>query len=637
VYPSEEGLSIFFRDITEARVAEQQSRQSRERLELALEAGEVGFWEWDLSSGEVFLSKQWKRQLGYEDHEIRNEWSEWESRLHPDEGATVVRQVRASALRDDGYHEIEFRLRHRDGSYRWMLSRATNHVDDQGGRRIHRGVHIDITQKKHADEERSIAQRRLHEIVSSLRDGFVALDRTWRYTFVNDAAARLLDRSRDDLIGRNIWDVFPEALDLPFHDVCLRAMQEREPLRLDQYYAPQSRWYRNHFYPTVEGIAIFFEDVSEQKRLETQLADERERYMATFEQPAIGIMHLALDGTLTRINRRMCELLGYQRTELIGKRFQDFTDTSEIERVLSQARSAPATPTQSLERTWTHRTESRFRCRGGRSFYGEFTIALVPNEGDRSAYLVCMVQDISDRKHAQALVEESRRRLSMFAQKLNDAVEQERARISREIHDELGQALTSLKMDLGWLRRRLGEYLPGGPVQLDERLRTMSRFLDETLGTVRRLATELRPALLDNLGLAAALHAQIRHLAARYDIDVEHHLESDLLLTREQATGLYRIAQEALTNIARHANASRVRARLELEGDSVLMEIEDDGIGFDPEMQSSYSLGLVGMAERARLLGGEAEIFSHPGGGTQVRVRVPLSEATEVLSNSAEN
>ncbi len=619
IYPALEGLTCLFGDITQRKLAERTLRQSKAQQELA--RWEVGVWEWDLRRDEVYLSREWKSQLGHADHEIDNGFVEWERRLHPDDREEVMRRLRAAA-----YHaapgerfELEYRMRHRDGSYRWILSRGMLRSDASGAPTLLCGVHLDITDRKRAEQERSTVQRRLKHIISSIRDGFVTLDRDWNYTYANDAAAHLLGRSREDLIGHNVWALFPEMRHLPFHDACVRCMQQREPVQLDQYYAPHYRWYRNHFYPTDDGIAIFFEDFTARKRLEAQLADERERYRATFEQPAIGILHVALEGTITRCNERMAEMLGYERLDLVGQDFARILAEPQPGLFLEDVQDPARGRARRL-------VQCRFQRRGGECFWGEMTLAFVPGEGERSGYVVCMVHDISDRKRAEALLDESRRRLDAFAQQLTEAIEQERARISREIHDELGQALTRLKMDLGWMRRRLGESgQSSGPVAT--RVVEMGRFIDETLVSVRRLATELRPALLDNLGLAAALNAQLRQLGAQADIEVTQHLESDLPLTSEQATGLYRIAQEAVTNIVRHAGARSVRCALFLDDDGVTMEIQDDGCGFDLSLPRQRGLGLVGIAERARLLGGSAAVESEAGRGTLVRVHLPAATA----------
>jgi len=619
IYPSPEGLTYFFRDITQRKHAERTLRDSKAQQELA--RWEVGVWEWDLQSGRVYLSPEWKSQLGHADDEIANTFEEWEQRLHPEEREDIVGRLRTATARftSGERFELEFRLRHKDGGYRWILSRGELHADPAGTPVLLRGVHLDITDRKRAEQERGDVQRRLQHIIASIRDGFVALDRDWNYSYVNDAAAQLLGRPREELVGHNIWALFPELKHLPFHDACMRCVQQREPMHLDQYYAPHFRWYRNHFYPTDDGVAIFFEDFTVRKRLEAQLADERERYRATFEQPALGILHVALEGTITRANARMADMLGYGRLDLVGVDFARILGEPQAREFLEDVQRPARGSAGRL-------VQCRFLRSDGERFWGEMTLAFVPGEGERSGYVVCMVHDIEDRKRAETLLEESRQRLNVFAQQLTEAIEQERARISREIHDELGQALTRLKMDLGWLRRRLGESgQTGGPVA--ERVLEMGRFIDDTLVSVRRLATELRPALLDNLGLAAALNAQMRQLSAQADIEVTQHLEPDLPLSSEQATGLYRIAQEAVTNIVRHAQARSVRCVLFLDQEGVTMEIQDDGRGFDMAAQPRRGLGLVGMAERARLLGGSAAVESEPGRGTLVRVHLPTETA----------
>jgi len=620
IYPTHEGLTYFLRDITQRKLSERSLRDSRVRQELAL--WEVGVWEWDLRNDTLYLSPEWKSQLGHADHEIGNSFDEWQQRLHPAECEEMVRRVRWAAQpgRTSDRFELEFRMRHKDGSFRWILSRGVTQSDAAGEPALLRGVHLDISDRKRAEQERSEAQRRLQHIISSIRDGFVTLDRNWNYTYVNDAAALLLGRRREELVGHNIWSLFPESRMLPFHDACMRCAQLREPVQLDQYYAPHFRWYRNHFYSTDDGVAIFFEDFTARKRLEAQLADERERYRATFEQHAIGILHVALEGTVTRSNERMARMLGYERIDLVGLACSAILIEPDVREILDDVQHPSRGGASRL-------IQCRFRRRTGEAFWGEMTLAFVPGEGERPGYVVCMVQDISDRKQAETLLEESRQRLNAFAQQLTEAIEQERARISREIHDELGQALTRLKMDLGWLRRRLGENAQAGSL-VAERVLEMGRFIDETLVSVRRLATELRPALLDNLGLAAALNAQMRQLAAQAEIEVTQHLEPDLPLSSEQATGLYRIAQEALTNIVRHANARKVRCVLFLDNEGVTMEIQDDGRGFDSAVQPMRGLGLVGIAERARLLGGFAAVESEPGRGTLVRVHLPTETDT---------
>jgi len=210
---------------------------------------------------------------------------------------------------------------------------------------------------------------------------------------------------------------------------------------------------------------------------------------------------------------------------------------------------------------------------------------------------------------------------------LQTARETERAHIAREIHDEFGQALTALKMDLAWLTKRLSA---DGP-RLAEKASSMSDLIDTTIQTVRRVATELRPGVLDDLGLAAAIEWQAQDLADRTGIDCELCLsDEDIVLDRDLATAIFRIFQETLTNIARHAEATRVCIELEDRASELVLIVRDNGKGIvESQLFDSKSLGLIGMQERARAWGGEVTFQGVPGQGTTVTLRIPRTNVEE--------
>ncbi|HSB73069.1 MAG TPA: sensor histidine kinase [Candidatus Methylomirabilis sp.] len=201
--------------------------------------------------------------------------------------------------------------------------------------------------------------------------------------------------------------------------------------------------------------------------------------------------------------------------------------------------------------------------------------------------------------------------------------EEERARVAREIHDELGQTLTALKIDLAWWTGRL----PAEPPALRDTAQRMLALVDTTIQSARRLFTDLRPAILDELGLAAALDWLAKAFQERTGIQCGFIFkEEEVALDPEMATTLFRICQEALSNVERHAGATQVIIREERQADALLLSVEDNGKGItDREIAHRKSLGLMGMRERAILLGGELTILGRPGEGTTVTVRMPLS------------
>ena len=226
---------------------------------------------------------------------------------------------------------------------------------------------------------------------------------------------------------------------------------------------------------------------------------------------------------------------------------------------------------------------------------------------------------------AESAVQDSYAQLRALAARLQTIREEERTDIARELHDELGQALTALKMDVAVLKNGL----PPRNKKLRERAQNLSDQIDVTIKTVRRISSQLRPGMLDDLGLGPSMEWYAQEFQTRTGILVETNiLEQDLALDPAQATALYRIFQETLTNVARHANAARVQAKLELQDEGLRMEIADDGQGFDIEqVRGKRSLGLLGMRERAEMIHGTLEVQSQVGGGTTIIMRLPLGVA----------
>jgi PAS domain S-box-containing protein len=234
-------------------------------------------------------------------------------------------------------------------------------------------------------------------------------------------------------------------------------------------------------------------------------------------------------------------------------------------------------------------------------------------------------QQVAERAEAQTQLKRSLEQLRALATDLQGAREDERGRLARELHDELGGALTVIKMTL----RRLGQQLAEANAAGLELVAEMAAQIDSTVALTRQLATELRPSILDDLGLVAALDWQLQEFEARSGLDCQ--FDSTLVsvdLKPDQAIAMFRVAQESLTNIARHAHASRVTVSLSEESGRLVLRVQDDGQGFhQADVAAKRSLGLTGMRERAYALSGELIIDSSPGRGTTVIMRVALPQA----------
>jgi PAS domain S-box-containing protein len=250
--------------------------------------------------------------------------------------------------------------------------------------------------------------------------------------------------------------------------------------------------------------------------------------------------------------------------------------------------------------------------------------ASISHAGDpgRRLYTV-ILRDITLRLERDKKIERHQLELRELSARVLEAREEEKTLIARELHDELGQLLTALKMDLAWLRERdrAGDALA-------ERLAAMGGIVDRMVGSTRRIAADLRPLMLDDLGLADAAHWLVDDFAARSGVRCELEVSGEdafEALDPTVATAMYRALQESLTNVAKHAGATRVRVALGVEAGAAHFEVEDDGLGIDPaDLDKTRSLGLKGMRERVTYLGGRLEVARGARGGTRVRARVPL-------------
>lgn len=237
--------------------------------------------------------------------------------------------------------------------------------------------------------------------------------------------------------------------------------------------------------------------------------------------------------------------------------------------------------------------------------------------------MTAVLRDVSEHRRNEAELRKMNLQLRELSNALQDVREQERSRIARELHDELGQKLTGLKLDLSWLGSRLKEGREADPNKVDE----MRHLLDETIASVRRISTELRPLILDDLGLGEAIAWQAREVTKRSGLSIELDLPAASMVRHDAlATALFRIAQESMTNAVRHARATHMKISLTADADALKLQVQDNGVGFDVQAKSP-GIGLVSMRERAVAMGGDFRMVSAPGQGVSISVLLPLESA----------
>jgi PAS domain S-box-containing protein len=345
---------------------------------------------------------------------------------------------------------------------------------------------------------------------------------------------------------------------------------------------------------------VIYQDITERRRVENEIQAVA-RFPSENPNP---VLRIAWDGTLLYVNTAGLSQLS-DRDLKVGQGVP-----SKMRDVVSEALNSGKVRLLDIEHY-------------GRVY--SFFVAPIADAGYANLY----GRDITERKKTEKALRTSREQLRALAGRLQAVREEERTQIAREIHDELGGAFTGLKIDFSLLTRAALK-IENGTVRasLLAGMDSMTKFIDATIHTVRRIAMELRPGVLDDLGLVAALEWQLKDFEKRTGIRCEFFPPvEDISFEADLSTALFRIFQEALTNVARHSGATEVRVRLCADADSSTLEIKDNGKGIEKEKTlSSKSLGLLGMRERAQMFGGRITVTGTPGIGTKVTVEIPPEE-----------
>lgn len=395
----------------------------------------------------------------------------------------------------------------------------------------------------------------------------------------------------------------------PFHDgevlarvqthMALRGLQKRLEERV-----------RERTAELLAANARLSEEIVERRRTE-------EKFRGVLESAPEAIMIIDERREIVLVNSQSEALFGYRRNELLGR---------DVEMLLPERfRGAHRKQTINYLARPRRRPMGNGRalfglCKDGREFPAEISLSPLGNGEDLS--VICSIRDVSERVRVEQEIVDSRERLRELAAHRDAVREEERKRIAREIHDELGSLLTALKMDISLLRIKIDE---GADIR--SRIEQMRDLVEQTIRMVRQVATQLRPTAL-NLGIVPALEWLLEDFGRRTGIACMFDADDEIEMDEAQATAIFRIVQESLTNVARHAAASEVEVRLAINAESMSLTIRDNGRGFDPATTGRDSFGLLGIRERALLLGATMAINSAPGGGTSVAIAIPYTKET---------
>lgn len=478
-----------------------------------------------------------------------------------------------------------------------------------------------ITDKKRAEQLLEEGRRRYERIMATVQEGIWHIDENTKTTYVNPYLALLLGYTTEEMIGRNALDfISPE-----YRGKALENIEERKKGISKQhelsFYNRQGQVihtliqstpiYNGHNYA---GSISTLLDITQKKKGEEELRSSERKYRIIFEKNPLPMFMLEYPKrNFVAVNDAFVEKFGYSKDELENMNMRQLRRSDEVYKSDEIA---------SLLAEKKHFRERMFlRKKDGSDLLFDVQATEIIFEG-KTVYLTS-THDITELVKAEETLLQMNGQLRELTIHLQDIREEERKHISREIHDELGQQLTALKLDLSWIAKKM-------IVKEDAivtKIKSSLDLINGTIHTVRRLATELRPAMLDELGLAEAIRWQTNEFSKRTGIAVEFETNTDeIVFLPDISISLFRILQESLTNITRHAEAGKVKCKLYLVDRSLQMQICDNGKGFHTDNSGDKrSLGLLGIMERVKMLHGEYQLSSEPMKGTTLTVKVPFN------------
>src|SRR3989339_76698 len=627
------GKILIARDITERKRAEEALSESEAKFRWLFENVPDGIYLSTPDGKLVNVNDTLVQMLGYNSKEellaadIVNELY-----MNPSERTFWIGKLEVNGK----LHSIELHLKRKDGTP--LLVRENAHLlADESGKLFYEGTLTDITKLKEAEKALRSSEIRFRSVWESSAEGMRLTDKDGIIIAVNKAFCKLTEMKAQDLIEQPLTVTYNggKNKDAMLQNYRTRFKEKSFPANLEQkLILPSGKVvYLDGTYTFVEiesGNALLlsvFRDVTE-RILNEQALKKNKLMMNRAEEIAhLGSWELDLETNKLNCSAELYQIYGLQHENFDGK-FESILklvhpeDSGNILANIKRARESNE-PFEHYERIIRPDGENRILYTKG--------IILDNVEGNaKTIYGSCL--DVTEFKRVENALINSSEKLRALSASLEAAREEERSYIARELHDELGQVLTAIKMDLTLMQDDLLIKPDSLKEEITAQLVQIEKMVDRLIITVKNIATELRPDILDHLGLIAALEWHAKEFENRHKVRCVFNSNiGKIELEKEKSTAVFRIFQEALTNVARHSGASQVTAKIQLLKDKLLLEVEDNGKGISNEQLFNISsIGITGMKERAKFLGGKVFIDGQEGKGTRVFIEMPLSPAEDL-------
>ncbi|MBC7905080.1 MAG: PAS domain S-box protein [Gemmatimonadaceae bacterium] len=629
LYPSPDGLSIYFQDITKKKNAEITLRHSEEIKRLIMNSALDGIICIDKSNRVISWNPQAENIFGWKESETLGKDmaelvipSKYRS-MHKEGMDRYLKTGRGPILNK----LIEITAIRRDGS-EFPIELAVTSIGQNGDEFFCAFVR-DITDRVKIKNELQSEHNLMRTLIDNLPDYIYVKDRAHKFIIGNRAILNLLNvEVHESIVGKTSKDLFGDELAKINYEEDKRVLSTGEAIiNRDEPMTSKDgrhRWLLTSKVPLrsetgeIVGLVGISRDITDRRENEERLRESEQKYKLLFIKNPLPMWMLSMpERIFIDVNEAAIAHYGYSREEFLSMTALQIRPPDDRKKFVEAMNTRPKGTYNAG--VWNHRKKD------GTSIHVEVITHDIIYEGQPVRLI--LANDITEQHQAQNALKDSHDQLRQLASHMEEVREEERIHIAREIHDELGQQLTGIKMDVSWISKKL--------VSEDEstrqKIKNVMELLDGAVKTVRKISSELRPSLLDDLGLGAAMEWHGEEFGRRSGLNIEFVAPiSHPDLPSNVATGIFRIYQESLTNVARHANATHVFATLQFEEEQLSLTVRDNGQGFDAsKIGEKKTLGLLGIKERALMMDGEYEISSIPGKGTTVSIVVPIAKTTQ--------
>jgi PAS domain S-box-containing protein len=608
----------------QARNTKKELEISEKRWQFALEGAGDGIWDWNPMTNEIYYSKQWKSILGFEEDEITNNFFEWEKRVHPEDLAKTHELIVKHINGESQIYSSEHRLMCKDGTYKWILDSGKIMQRDADGKPLRFiGTHKDISDRK----EKELLLENERFLVDSLMnftpESIFFKDLNSKFIRVNDASAKSMGcNDPSQVIGKSDFDFYDnEYATKTFKD-------EQEIIHTGTPYHAEEVGHTIDGHETwgiinkmplrkstgeIMGTFGLSINITERKLAEQALLESEQYTNSILSAIPDLIFIINSDGVFLDFKTGNVKDLAVPKEKFINKKISEiFPDPfallfgNKINEVLSNQ-----TPVSIEYQIPVNGELADFEC---------FIVPFGQNK------VIAMVRNITSRKQTENSLKTSQEQLKSFAAHLQNIREEERISLSREIHDELGQILIALKIDLGIFKQRIFRAVKESEIKnIQLKFDQIYSLVDKTIKTTRKIMTGLRPEVLEMVGFQEAARLSAIEFSERYHIKCNFSSPaSEIEVDSQQSIALFRILQEALNNIVKHAKATEVDVLVDIVDNKYILKIADNGIGLDENKKARKdSYGFLGMKERVYLLDGKLTVTGCPGKGTTILVEMP--------------